>query len=421
MDLVIVVFATAISIITALLVYLKNPRSGTNVYLGSLILFIGLYTMFNYLAIHSGSDDQALVWAKIILYVSIPQGPLLYSFARTFPSSRFIYSKRLQTILLIWVIFDIALATFGLIFKAVSVDGSTVRITPGPLVPFFGLLHAGSIVAGIAVLAKKYIRAVDKEKEQLTYVFFGMFISFSLTFLITFILPILLQNTLLLAISPLFLALAVVSVAYAIVSRKLFDIRYVVIRAAVYSVTRIFTTLLYVIPVILLVAEFMGVETNMSLVRFSVVVGIVFALFYDVAYHAFNSITNRFFFRRRYEPQEVLNRLSELLVTTNDAENIMSSSRQLLRDTIGTKHFDYWLVNDKNNHHAPYFDKLPAGRSQDNVMVIDDFDDAAIKRYFREIDAAVVVRLRTNKKILGYISIGYKESGKIRQAHIEVG
>ena len=87
MELAIVIFTFIVSALTSLLVYQKNPRSGTNVYLSLLVICIGIYPAFNYLAIHSTADVQALFWAKAILLVSIPQGPLLYFFAHSNESS----------------------------------------------------------------------------------------------------------------------------------------------------------------------------------------------------------------------------------------------------------------------------------------------------------------------------------------------
>jgi hypothetical protein len=234
MQLLIVIATFIISILTALVVFQKNPRSGTHVYFALLVFFIGIYPVFNYLAIHAVTNHQALFWAKMILLVSIPQGPLLYFFAKTYPTTRLIFRLRLQMIVLGWVILNMILAVAGLIFQGVVVKDGVVTIQPGPVVPSFGILHVTTIIAGLSVLFRKYRRSKGMNRQQLTYVFFGILISFSLTFIITFILPILLNSTFLLAISPIFLTMSVVAAAYAIVKHRLFDIRAAAARTMAY-------------------------------------------------------------------------------------------------------------------------------------------------------------------------------------------
>lgn len=414
MELAIVIFSFIVSIATSLLIYHKNPRSGSNVYLSILILLIGIYPVFNYLAIHSPNDLQALFWAKAILLVSIPQGPLLFFFSGVFPGSRFIFRRRLQAVIIVWLIVTWVFAFAELIFESVSVDSGNVVINPGPFIPLFGFLHAGTIIAGIAMLYVKYRRAKDREKEQLTYVFFGILISFSLTFLITFILPLVLKNTFWLAISPIILALSVVAVAYAMVSRRLFDIRYVVLRSAAYTATRVLTTLLYTVPIMIIIGQFIDIHNDTSLLAYSIIVGIIFAMFYSTAHQLFDSVTNKLFFRRYYEPQEVLNRLSELLVVTSNLATLKTKSAILLKSAIKSSSFRYWIRDQAGSDDIDMLGKLFTGSTQGNVIFVDEYDESpsAIAK-LRDFDIAVVVRLRTNKQTLGYATLGYKESGDI--------
>ena len=255
------------------------------------------------------------MWAKFILFVSIPQGPLLFFFAKTYPNTLFIFKRKLQYVILGWVLLNLLLASVGLIFKGVTVVDNSVSIQPGPLIPSFGILHTGSIIAGLSALFRKYRASKGKGSVhvQLAYVFFGIFISFTLTFLITFILPIILKNTVLLAISPLFLALSVVVVAYAIVSQKLFDIRSAVARSVAYVLSLGFIGLTYgaVIYLISVVFSFNQQSDNVQRVIY-VALALITAVFYPSVKKFFARITTKIFYQDAYDPQVFLDNLNKI-------------------------------------------------------------------------------------------------------------
>lgn len=433
MQLAIVLTTFIISLLTALLVFQRNPRSATNLYFALLLGFIGAYPVFNYLAIHSASDELALTYAKLILLVSIPQGPLLYFFAKTYPNSRFFFNKRRQILIICWVLVNIFLAFSGLIFKAVEVKDGVVNIQPGPLVPSFGLLHISSIIAGLTVLFKKYRQANGKEKQQLTFIFFGVLVSFTLTFIITFVLPLLLNSTLLLAVSPIFLTMSVVAAAYAIIKHKLFDIRTAAARGVAYLLAFGSIGIVYGVVVFGLINKFahtseigtlqQGLYTGFALLT---------ALIYPYIKKFFDRLSNKLFFQDAYDTQAFIDQLNKVLVTNVELQPLLEKVSEVMVANLKSEFSVFSLretgYSPARNIGVPKasiveFDHGSLQKAIPNikrrVIVTDDLsDDENTKdliKILRDNNTAVLVRLVSTLKYdlegMGYLALGPKKSG----------
>lgn len=431
MEFLVSLFALLISLATALVVFVKNPKNGTNFYFALLVFFIGAYPVFNYLAVSSSSDAHAFIWAKCILLVSIPQGPLLYFFAKTFPDSNFIFNLRRQVFLACWVLLDLILASLGLIFKGVSVQDNVVSIQPGPFIPLFGLLHITTIIAGLTVLYSKYKKSKSNDKRQLRFIFFGILISFSLTFLITFILPLILKNTFLLALSPIFLTLSVVAAAYAIVRHKLFDIRAAVARAVAYIMTISFLAFLYTAMIFGITNVFIpgGALDSRSRVIYTVT-ALLLAFSFSWIKNFFDKLSDRIFFHDRYDPQNFLNELNQVLVEKIDLNPLLEGSAEVIRSAIKTNTVTFVIretsysprriIGDKvafsDENHADL--KAHSTAMSDKVIVTNnlDEDNAAFRDLLRSLDVEVLIRLVPTLEYAvegqGYILLGPKRNGE---------
>lgn len=429
MQLGIAVLALVASLITALFVYLKNPRSGTNVYFGLLIFFISIYPVFNYLAVNSSSSEEALVWAKMILLVSIPQGPLLYFFAETFPGKQFIFNKKRQILISSWVSVNLILAALGLIFQSVDVHDGVVSIEPGPLVFSFGLLHATTIIAGLRVLYKKYKSSIRQKRRQLALVFYGILISFSVTFLSTIVLPIVLGNTLLLALSPVFLTLSVLVVAYSIVAQRLFDIRSAVARPVAYVL--IFGTLISIYSVSLfggINVLFSGASNEFIRQLMSVVIVIPLALSFQPIKNYFDNVTDRIFLHNEYDLERTVERLGDAAVDETDLNLLVKNAQSILYDSI-RPNFISFIILAKGERQK--FFSFKEGATKDGlsrgvrelmellektnpsgtILLSEDEKPGALKRSLESLSIEVAVRMRAENKLDGFILVGTKQSG----------
>ncbi len=425
MELLIVLATFTISLVTGLFVYQKNPKSGTNVYFSLLVFFISAYPVFNYFAVNSTSDAQAFTWAKMILLVSIPQGPLLYFFARTFPNTIFIFNKKRQILIICWVMLNIIFAFSGLIFKSVTVANNKVSIQPGPLVPSFGLLHFSTIVAGLYVLNKKFRHSFGASKRQLFYIFYGIFASFTIMFLITFILPIFLNSTFLLAISPVVLTSAVISVAYAIVSEHLFDIRATVALSVGYVLLISTIIGLYALGVFGVVnVLFSNADQEFLRQIFQVALIIPLAISFQSIKKFFDKITNRLFYRDAYDTQTVIDQLGRILVAEIDLKIITKNTSDIIKNSIKSTFIEFVLfrkegkferegdsyIHDGDVHKLVQIIK---SNHKDTVLISELTNSNPVFEIMRNNNINVLLRLKTQHQVVGYIAFGEKKNGNI--------
>lgn len=221
------------SLLLGVFVFYNNKKSATNVYFAGLMFLTSCYTVFNYMALHSETSGEAFFWAKLILFSSIFTGPLFYFFVRTFPNSNFIFNKRIQLILVLWIILNLIFAAFNLIFSSVIFDSGDLSIQYGPLISSFGLLQVSSVIAASVALIRRYIKSEGILRIQLKFITFGIVISFGLMLLSTLVLPIIFNITDFIVVSPFFLLMAGIAVAYSIIRHHLFNIKIIATEALV--------------------------------------------------------------------------------------------------------------------------------------------------------------------------------------------
>lgn len=425
MQLTIAIAALLVSLIVALFVYKKSPRSGTHVYFSALVFFISIYPVFNYLAVHSVDDQTALLWAKMILFVSIPQGPLLYFFASTFPNNTFKFNVKRQIIIAAWASLNLLLASAGLIFESVAVTDGVVSIQPGPLVPSFGLLHVSTIVGGLYILHKKYKKSKGLEHKQLSFIYYGILISFTLTFLITLILPLVLKNTVLLAISPVFLTVSVIAVAYAIVAQKLFDIRAAAARSVAYILLIGTLALIYSVGLFGIINILFKGENRETLRQISSMLLVApLALGFQQFREFFNRVTDRLFYRDVYNTQAVLDEIGQLLVAEIRLQKIISKTRIILLDALKCSFVELILFRDGQPFVESQEKQVTAnasglsilcdalsGQKNDSIVTDELAQDDHVKKLLNDNKIAISIHLTTQGQTVGYIMVGHKRSG----------
>jgi signal transduction histidine kinase len=433
MGLAIVLITLLVSILTGYFVYQKNPKSATHVYFGLLVIFISAYPVINFLAVNATNNDTARFWSKFILLVSIPQGPLLYFFAKTFPASRYYFNKKKQLIIITWASLNILFAFLGLIFKSVAVQDKKVSIQPGPLIPSFGILHVSTIVGGIYVLYKKYKSSAGIARRQMSIIFYGILTSFTLMFLITFILPIFLKNTLLLAISPLVLSLSVLSVAYAIIRLRLFDIKAAAARGLGYLATLGFIGLTYGV-LVFLIATIFGIGDTLTNEQRAIFIALALftAFIFPYSRKFFDRLSNNIFYRDAYDPQAFLDQLNKNLVSNVEINSLLAQSAQIIeanlkpefcsfyiRDTAYVAHRNIGDAREELNDKQTAIIDEQLKNYKHKVVLTDSLIEMPelqeVHKVLRENNIGILARLVTNPDMnlvgAGYILLGFKKSG----------
>lgn len=422
MQLLVAIFSAVASLILALFVLLKNKKSSTNVYFGILVIFLGLYPIFNYLALNASTSEEVFMWAKMILLVSIPAGPFFYFFVKVFPGSEFIFRKKLQIFMLFWALVNILLAQSDLVFSSVFIKDGSLQIVPGPAITSFVSLQIIGIISGSIVLVKKYIGSSGKLKLQLQYITFGILTSFGLNLLATVIMPIAFQTTILLAISPLFLLFGEVVVSFTIVRHRLFDIRPALARAVSFTLLTIVMAAVYTAILFLfsrsLFEDVVGSVTIFALTGLNILMVFTFQPLTQL----FGRITDKIFYKDKYNAPELLHELSTIMASTLMLEDITRKLIDALVREMRITEAAFILLEQGKIYQvsAHGYGKMPEIYESEivqlmftrEVQVYGAIEDEKIKTIYDKYGFNLVVKLATDESEIGLLVLGQKLSGE---------
>lgn len=422
MQLFIAIFSAVASLILALFILLKNKKSGTNIYFGLLVIFLGFYQIFNYLALNENELVSVFTWAKMILLVSIPAGPLFYFFVQVFPGTKFIFNKKLQFLMVVWAVVNAILALSNLIFSSVFIENNSLQIIPGPAVASFALLQFVGVIGGSSSLLKKYIKSSGMLRLQLQYVTFGILLGFGLNLLATMILPIVFGITLLLPASPLFLLIGELAVAYTIVRHRLFDIRPALARAVSFTLLSIVMAVFYT-SILILFSRSLFEETVGRLTILALTILNIFMVFtFQPISQFFGKITDRVFYKDKYDAPHLLHELSTIMASTLLLEDMARDMLEVLARDMRIKELAFILFENGKIYQVTNFgyENFPEIYEKDilqmmvsrNVQSYEKIVDEKLRAIYERYHVEVSVKLATDENEIGVLILGQKLSGE---------
>lgn len=208
----------------------------------------------------------------------------------------------------------------------------------------------------------------------------------------------------------------IISAAYSILRYSFLDVRFFALRALAYLISLLAVTFIVVLPVIIVFNHFLGITLDrMQLFGTVFFSGLVLA-FLQYIRQFFDRITSKVFFRKYYDPQDVLDRLSNVLVHTADVRRIREDTAKIIADALKPESLKYVLFSDQAKEDARAARAIDAhGKAYAlNILDIDELNvshnrgvGSVVKPHI-----ALAVKLRTTHEDLGYMIIGYKQSGE---------
>jgi signal transduction histidine kinase len=409
-ELTILIVSVLTSLCIGVFVYARNPRSIVNRLYGLLTLSFILFPTANYFSLHT---TDRLPYIRAVIFVSTVAVAALY-YLVVFMGKRAGNSKLSAPQLwgVYYTLFVMLLAWTPLVFK-----GLTGGPNPTPVPNFGAIFFLMQLVlfpaASVAVLVRRLRHAKGIQRLQSFYLLLGIAPIVLFAPLTSFVMPIILKNTSLIILSPVYALIFVGLTGYAIVRHKLFDIRYVVLRATVYTFSTLILGMLYALPAVVLLSLFMGV----SLTARNILVGVAILTFTGVIFRQtkrwFDDMTAHLFFRSYYDTQEVLRKLSKMLAETISLTRIISETKHIFSSILQTSVVEYVFVS-KGDERVLVALKTLFGKSTPKVIFLDELEVVSeAVEVLRDMNIATVVKLRTTHEDLGFMMLGYKESGEI--------
>lgn len=420
LEVIILILSVVVNSILGLTVLLNNPQKDMNKRFFYLSLSMGLWATITYLSLHPAGPAQ-ITWVRLVLASAALQDYFVLSSFAIFPNGNF-RSVRFARPALYYLLFVMALTQTPLVFKGLN-NHSQPIVAPG--IVFFIILILGYLGTAIYLLVKRFKRATGQMKNQLRVVIAGVVTCFAAIVFTNFVLVSVFKNTSFISFAPLLTLILTGSMAYAILKHRLFDIRLTVARAVAYLLTFSLVIVIYSGLAFFVGQIFSfnnGPITNSQRI-FYVALAVTTAVAFQPVKKFFDKATNRIFFKDAYEPQVLLDDLSNILVGNIRLEPLLTESSRSLTKNMklsGCRFLAFYPDKEVKQIGTALF----AGEIPDEIvgqikllreplLITDDLsaNRQGLKDYLSAISCAGLIRLSTHNSRVGYLLVGHKKSG----------
>ena len=288
------------SLILGAVVYLNNKASVTNKTFLVFVIMAGSWGVLNYSSYNFAWPEIGLLNLRLVIFFALWQAFFLFRFFLVFPEPVYSFS-RFHNFFLFPATFVTSILTLTpLIFKRVaefSPEGIIISVENGPILPLFGSLSIGLVIAGIVVLLKKISSIKEGWKSTpLFLVLIGTTITFALVIIFNFVFPAILNDSKYLTYGSLFFLPFIVCTSYAIIRKRLLNIKVISTEILVFFLS---------VPIL-----FELVTAGTSIMH--VYKGFMFLLMFSVGLLLIKSV------RKEVEQREQLEVITKQLGTAND-------------------------------------------------------------------------------------------------------
>lgn len=396
------------------IVLVRNSNNKINRLFFFLNLTVSIWLTLLLFADTTGSNFRALVLVRSAVAITNIIAATFVIFSYNFPSERKLSARKLT---LIWgpMIFLFFASFTPSMVESVSITESGAQLVSSTsLYSAYSLISLIYFISGAIILLRNKKKAGIAQKQQINLVLLGVMIGFFVNLITGYIFTLIgVQGKGNLIGSFSLLAFAVLT-SYAIIKHRLFDIRTFVVRSLAYILAISVTALIYVLPAVIVTSYFVNAPLKASTFLLLSAMTLVAAVFFQPLQTRFNKLTNRIFFRDYYDPQEVLDKISSFLVGTVDVRKIEHEVSNILIDSIKPSSINYLLLGEDQLKDKDLLERLL--KSHTDIAVFDELkqhSQTALYNAMKERNLAIAARLKTSHKDLGFIVLGFKQSGGI--------
>jgi signal transduction histidine kinase len=414
-DFFIVIFCTAISAALGFLVLLRNWQLPRNRRFALLAASLILWTLFNYMSDHEPATNRWALWyTRLAFFGGVLAIYSVLDFIANFPKEN-AFSKsavwKVETAATLVMLPIVLLPGF---VSSISGGSFTGTINTSYLYNLYIIYVVYSFSLFVFMLWKQnHMARLFQQKQQIHLISWGVGLYAVLSLTSNVLIPAVYDSWSSSRFGPAATLLFLGVVAYSIVKHRLFNIRPVIARSAAYALTLGLITAVFSV----LVFGFVGIvrDTRFSTTFqrvFYVTLTVILILVYPPLKRFFDKQTNKLFYRDFYDPQMVIDRLSSLLVGTVEVKKIEVGSARILADTLRPMLVKFLLFSEQSGEIDPLLHEL-ANRKRD-VIVFDELESqshSGLQEKMSKRNIAVAAKLKTPHEDLGFMLLGFKQSG----------
>jgi len=309
-------------------VYVRGFRRLINIFYSLVAASVSLWCFAVVVYRMTPDPVTALFWCKILYLAPVFIVTSFLFFTLVFPSGSFSLNNFQKTLVLLPAVLTSVLVMLpGVTIKEIFVPIDEEKVIVfGPGYAFYFCFIITYFGSSFFKLGRNYFLSSGIKKMQIRYVFFGTFLSANLGMVTNLILP-----TLgIFSVNWLGQILSIIMVsfiAYAVIRHRLMDISLILKRTIIYSVLLVMIFSFYA-ALILLSQRFFQNTFGSTI---SIILGaFLMALGFEPLRRIFQRLTEQIFFKREYDPEEVLSRISRILSTIVDLKGILLSVNEIL-------------------------------------------------------------------------------------------
>lgn len=404
---------------------LRNPKKLLNIVFFAFTTVTSLWIAANYF----GSAVNNVVLSDFLVKADFALGVLVANIFLLLTCSIGNLNKKL----FIWVAALTLPVTFllmglveaNLIIGVVHTNDGIRTEGKGLLNTIYQLALAAYVIAGIIVLAIKRSSSKGLEKDQISIMLLGLFVTSVFILTTNLLLPMVVSSTEFLTniqhLSYLGIVFFIGMTAYAIVKHRLFDIRAAVVRSVTYVLSIAFIGTVYGFVAFRFANIFLSDAPVVLQQAFYTILAIILAFTFQPIRRMFGKVSNAIFYRGKYDQRELVTNIGRILASEIELDTLCKQVINSLKSSIKIDKAEIVVFNHHGvlyrnkaftyeHHEIVENDLRKLGRL---MIVADDVATGERKEIMQKYGVSVSFALRTGEQFLGYLLLGEKKSGDI--------
>ena len=428
---------SVLNLVLGIIVLARNPRRPINFLFMLLSFFAAVWIFSNYM---EGVSESPIFWLKSTYAfggLTISSGLI---WALYLCRSRYIISKIFIIYFFAFIFFVTSYIDNLIIGRVDHVYFGRFEGTTGPLFFWYSIFFFLVALSIITTLFTGYIKSRGLIKSQILLVLLGSFVYIFVSVTVSFLLPLVGYLKLMSLDSPSSL-LFIGSIAYAITRYRFLDIRLVILRTLSFGFIILLITGVFAALSVLFGSRLEVILGFRSDILVGLIVAILVTLTYQPVKNLTERVTNRFLYKKSYDPDVLLAEINEVTSSILDLKNLLASISGTLSDAFHFEKFGVALLDKTNQlmiaHQAGFKPGVAEGlagfpdvvkilyqevQQTPGIMVIDEmktrFENGeyqpaspSLLQALYEADIALVTPLYVKEQLIGAITLGNKKSG----------
>jgi PAS domain S-box-containing protein len=376
-----------------------------------------------------------MLWGRLT-YAFAPFIPAVFlSFVRVFPQPREKAAEIEYFAYLMGALLSLLSLTDLIIKDVISFPwGFTLAL--GPAYAAFTVYFLGIMLLAFSRLFWKYRSSLGSSRAQIMYVFLGTFLTALIGVSVAIVFP-LFGFPRLYHLAPPSTFIMIGVIAYAIVKHRLMSIEVVIQRSTVYGITTVSILAVYALAVIISETYLRKIMGYTSLVV-TALAALLIAVIFQPLVRFFQTITDRLFFRGRYDYQKILRKISHEIASVIRLEELTRLIVSSFVDTMKVSEISFLLLEKDREHFRSVSLSLPRYKkieidvsspivswlsaSQD-ILVKEEIEDEIGRQHAKSLQEvheemerlgiSTWVPIVSKEEMIGIIALGNKLSGDV--------